>query len=210
MSEPMFRTKICYPVSYLMLHTKMGNVWVYVTHEYEMFLSELMVHTKKKYVRTYVAHENMIFLVQNDIKYDYVIYLNICYPWKYDVFCPNVYLCVRTYIYVTTKCIMSEALLHTKIWSLVSEFMLHSIHVYVMSEHTFHTNMRFVLSELVLYTKMCNVRSYVTHEYEMFSVRTYVIRICPNLCYTRKYDVLCVTHEFMMSCVRTFVTYENV
>ena len=43
----------------------------------------------------------------------------------------------------------------------------------------------------MLHTKMCNVRIYVTHEHEMFSVRTYENIICPNLCYTRKYDVWC-------------------
>ena len=52
----------------------------------------------------------------------------------------------------------------------------------------------------MLHTKMCNVRTYVTHEYEMVSVRTYVTCeniICPNLCYTRTYDIWCMLHTKM-------------
>ena len=64
-----------------------------------------------------------------------------------------------------------------------------------MFEHMFYTKMRFVLSELMLHKKMCNARTDVTHEYEIFSVRNYATYenvICPNLCCTRKYDVLCL------------------
>ena len=63
-----------------------------------------------------------------------------------------------------------------------------------MFEHTFYTKMRFVLSEFMLHKKMRNARTDVTHEYEIFvrNYATYENIICPNLCCTRKYDVLCL------------------
>ena len=109
----MLHTNMRCVLSELMLHTKMGNVKINVTHEYEMCST-----------RTYVTYENII------------ICPNVCYTRMGDYF----------------------------------------------------------LFNLMLHMQICNDRTYmyVTHEYDMFSVRTYVTYeniICPNLCYTRKYDV---------------------
>ena len=49
------------------------------------------------------------------------------------------------------------------------------------------------MSELMLHTKICNVQTYVTYEYEMCYIRTnvkYENVICPNVGFTRKYDVI--------------------
>ena len=56
----------------------------------------------KKNVRTCVTHENMMFLFQYVVPYDNVICLNLCYPRKYDVFCPNLhYIMCNIRIHVT-------------------------------------------------------------------------------------------------------------
>ena len=54
--------------------------------------------------------------------------------------------------------------------------------------------------KILVLKKMCNVRTFVTHEYEIFFVHTYVTYenvIWPNLCYTRKYDILVFLHFFL-------------
>ena len=73
---------------------------------------------------------------------------------------------------------------------------------------------------------MCSVRTYVTHENRLLVQNDVTCEnvMCPNPCYTRKYDYCVqtyITHEnrmFLvkkklhtkMSYVRTYVTYENV
>ena len=109
-----------------------------------LLLSELMLHTKMYNVRTYFTTEYEMFSVRTYVTYENMICLNLCYKRKYDVWCPNLY-------YIIRKCVMSEPIMHRKIWYLLSEIMLHL--TCVRSEHMLHTNMR-----------LFSVRTNVTYE----------------------------------------------
>ena len=142
---------------------------------------------------------------------------------------------VRTYIRSCRKRVMSELILHTKIWFLVSEFTLHmktcNVRTYVtheyemcsvrtygtyekcdLSETMLHTKICCPMTKLMFHTKMCISWTYVTHEKSL--------RKSDILCYTQKYDVLypescyiqkCVMYErkYEMISARTYEPYEN-
>ena len=116
MSEPMFLIKLWCLVPDLMLQTKMCNVWTYVTHEYEMCsvrtygTYDKFVCPKECYTRKCDVFSPKMMLLTTML---YVICPIVCYTRKYEVLCPN--LCY------TWKYVMSELMLHTKIWCLVSE-----------------------------------------------------------------------------------------
>ena len=57
-------------MSELMLHTKMSNVQIHATHEYEMCC--IRTNVTHIYIRSYVTHENVMSCVRT-----YVTYKNV-------------------------------------------------------------------------------------------------------------------------------------
>ena len=142
MSEPMFRTKIWWLMSDLMLHMKMCNVLTYNIHAYKMCSVRTYGACEKCYVRTYVTHEIFMLLVQNDVKYDNFICPNILYGW-----------------------------LLTKIWRLLSEHMLHTKMCNVQTHITHGCEMysvrAYVTYRNVLCPKMCSHENMNTRKYDV-------------------------------------------
>lgn len=168
------------------LQTKICNVRIHVTHEYDLCSVRTNVKYKMCNVRTYVIHEYEMCSFRIYVTYENVISLNLYFTWKYDVVCPNL-CCIR-------KCVMSEYILHTNIyemcsirtyviyWNFMSELMLHTkvwyfspkwcyIRQYYMHKPILHTKIWCLESELTLHTKICNAQTYIIHEYEMYSVK---------------------------------------
>ena len=150
----------------------------------------------------FFTHENMTFLVQSDVTYDSVIFLNLWYSKEYDVVCPNV-----CYI---RKCVMSEHITHEyEMFSVRTHFTWRVVicpivcYTWNMTSCVLHTNIWCLVSERMINMKICNVRTHVTHENMMSRVRTYVTY---TMCNVRTY----VPQEYEIWSVRTNVTYENV
>ena len=126
-----------------MLHTKMCNFKIYVTHAYEMCsirTYENVICPDVCYTRKYalcqkcvmletVTHGNMMsraqcpsicytrkyemFSVRTYVTYEHIVCPNLYYTRKYDIWCPN--------LYHIRKSIMFKPMLHTKISYLVSK-----------------------------------------------------------------------------------------
>ena len=160
-----------------------------------------MLNAKMCNVRTYVTHDYHMFSVVTYVTCDNIICLNLCYTWKYDVWCPN--------LHYIRKCVISEASRKYDASRPNLCFILNVLCLNICYTRIWD----YFLSKLMLHTKMCNVRTYVTHEWGVFF---------PNLRYIRKYNmsepmlhtkIWCLVSElilYMKMCnVRTHFTHEN-
>ena len=143
---------LSYPLS---AQRRLWSDWAGYTRICDYFLSELMLHAKMCNVRTYVINEYARCSARIYVTHENMMYLNL---------------------YYIRKCVMSEPMLHTKVWCLVFRTYIQNLY----QLNVLHTNMRLLWSELMLHTKMSNDRTYVPRIWDVF---------CPNLCNIRKYNM---------------------
>ena len=122
-------------MSDLVLHTKMCNVQLYVTHEYEM-----------RSIRTYVTYENVIcpnvcYTREDVLCRKCIMSANLCYTRIWDYFYPNqcyIGKCVMSKTYVTHENVMvSELILHMKICNVLTHVALENMMSRVRTNSTY-------------------------------------------------------------------------
>ena len=87
------RPKLCYTRKYYVSSPKWCYIWQCCTSdpilpmEIWCLLSELTLHTNMCNVRTYVTHKYELYSIRTSVSYRNVMCPNVCYKWKYDVWC---------------------------------------------------------------------------------------------------------------------------
>ena len=158
---------------------------MYVTHEFIWcFVSERMLQTKMCNVETYATYGNMMTCVRTYVTYENVMSENT--------------------LHTNTSCDLSELMLHTKMCNVrtyvTHEYEMCAFRTYVTYENMVSCVQTYIIYEYDIFSvwtygtyQKFYVRTNFTHENMMFWSKWCYIRQCymPELCYTRKDDVVC-------------------